>query len=57
MYLAFAWWSVDLLAGFNPTGDIPIQTDNSWDWRDGVHLRGGVAGVVTGLVPACGRRN
>jgi putative ABC transport system permease protein len=47
-------WTGALLAGFTPTGDIPIRTDASWDWvSSGLILVLAVgAGMVTGLAPA-----
>lgn len=51
---ALAWGTGDLLRGFTPTGDIPMRTDQDWDWRSFAFtfVISLLAGVVTGLVPA-----
>lgn len=52
--LLFARWSGQALAGFAPTGDIPVNTEHPWDWRvyGFTFLASVVAGVGTGLWPA-----
>ena len=49
-----AFWSADLLAGFNPAGDIPVRTDRNWDWRVFAYTFAVsvLAGVVTAIAPA-----
>jgi predicted permease len=49
-----AFWSAELLAGFNPAGDLPVRTDRNWDWRVFAYtfLISVFAGVVTALAPA-----
>ncbi len=43
-----------LLSRFTPSGDIPVRTDTSWDWRAFAFtlVMAVVAGLVTGLAPA-----
>lgn len=43
-----------LIAGFSPSGDIPVRTESSWSWRAfaATVLLSIVAGIATGLVPA-----
>jgi predicted permease len=52
--ILLAHWAGGLLAGFQPSGDLPVRSDKPWDWR--VFAFSGVvtilAGVVTGLAPA-----
>jgi predicted permease len=52
--LVLAHWSGQVLAGFTPSGDIPVNADHPWDWRVYVFtfLVSGVAGVAAGLWPA-----
>lgn len=52
--IAFAWWSGGLLAGFTPTSDIPVRTDQGWDWRvfAFTFAVAVLAGILTGLAPA-----
>jgi predicted permease len=47
-------WAGTLLAGFAPTGDIPVRMDTSWDWLTSLMILGLAvgAGTVTGLAPA-----
>jgi predicted permease len=47
-------WTGSLLAGFAPSGDIPVRTDTSWDWVSSllIILLAVGAGMVTGLAPA-----
>jgi putative ABC transport system permease protein len=52
--LLLAQWAGQALAGFTPTGDIPIRTDQPLDWRLYAFavLVSATAGVLTGLWPA-----
>jgi predicted permease len=52
--LVFARVAGQALAGFTPTGDIPVNTDHPWDWRIYVFtfLVSAAAGVAAGLWPA-----
>jgi putative ABC transport system permease protein len=49
-----ARWAGQALAGFTPTGDIPVNQDQPWDWRVYAFTIGAsaAAGVITGLWPA-----
>jgi predicted permease len=49
-----ALWADRLLAGFAPTGDIPMHTDHPWDWRVALFtcLISIAAGLITGWAPA-----
>jgi len=49
-----AWWSADLLAGFQPGGDMPVRAEGHWDWRVPVFtfVVSLLAGLATGLAPA-----
>lgn len=52
--LIFAHWSGQVLAGFTPAGDIPVNTEHGWDWRTYAFtfVVSVIAGVGTGLWPA-----
>ena len=52
--LVFAHGSGKLLEGFTPSGDIPINTEQPWDWRiyAFTFVIALVAGVASGLWPA-----
>jgi predicted permease len=47
-------WAGSLLAGFAPSGDIPVRMDSSWDWMSSllVLVLAVGAGMATGLAPA-----
>jgi predicted permease len=52
--ILLAHWAGQVLAGFTPSGDIPVNQDRGWDWR--VYAFSFVVacltGIVTGLWPA-----
>ncbi len=52
--LLLAQWAGQALAGFTPTGDIPINTERPVDWRAYIFavLVSAAAGILTGLWPA-----
>ena len=52
--LALAYWASGLLSRFTPQGDIPVRTDQGWDWHVFVYTfaMSVIAGMVTGLAPA-----
>jgi putative ABC transport system permease protein len=52
--LLLAHWSGELLKGFTPAGDVPVNTEQPWDWRvyAFTFLVALVAGVASGLWPA-----
>ena len=51
---ALAFWSADLLAGFNPAGDVPVNFERHWDWRvfAFTFAVSVLAGVLTAIAPA-----
>jgi predicted permease len=52
--ILLAQWAGEVLAGFAPSGDIPVNQDRGWDWRV-YAFSFGVAcftGIATGLWPA-----
>lgn len=52
--LILAFWAGGLLSGFTPQGDMPVRTDQGWDWHVFAYtfVLAVLAGVVTGLAPA-----
>jgi len=52
--LVLARWAGQALAGFTPTGDIPVNTEHPWDWRvyAFTFLTSAAAGLAAGLWPA-----
>jgi predicted permease len=52
--LLFAQWAGQLLAGFAPSGDVPLNQDHPFDWRvyPFALLVSAAAGIASGLWPA-----
>jgi predicted permease len=52
--LVLARWAGEALAGFMPTGDIPVNQDQAWDWRIYAFtvFASAIAGVATALWPS-----